>query len=101
MIRFHKEAAEELESSALFYESQKSGLGSRFLEAVSIALKTIQSHPNAWAGLKSRTYSLRRCSLKQFPYGLIYEVKNQDIVIWAVAHLARKPGYWKKGRQKG
>jgi len=36
----------------------------------------------------------RRCRTKRFPYGLIYRCKGDEILIVAVAHLHRRPGYW-------
>jgi mRNA-degrading endonuclease RelE of RelBE toxin-antitoxin system len=38
--------------------------------------------------------SARRCLIKRFPYGVIYGVDKDKIVIIAVAHLHRKPDYW-------
>ena len=38
---------------------------------------------------------VRRCQTKQFPYGIIYTIENDDIIIIAVAHLHREPEYWK------
>jgi toxin ParE1/3/4 len=37
----------------------------------------------------------RKYIVKKFPYLLIYKVKKGCIYILAVAHGARKPGYWK------
>ena len=38
---------------------------------------------------------VRRCRMNRFPYGLIYAVDNGDILVLAVAHLHREPGYWR------
>jgi len=32
--------------------------------------------------------------IKSFPYGIIYQAKEEEIVIVAVANLHRKPNYW-------
>jgi len=32
--------------------------------------------------------------LKRFPYGVIYAVKGDHILVIALAHLHRKPAYW-------
>jgi hypothetical protein len=37
----------------------------------------------------------RRCLLRRFPYGLIYALDQDDILILAVAHTRREPGYWR------
>jgi hypothetical protein len=31
-----------------------------------------------------------------FPYRLIYRVEGEEIRIYAVAHVRRKPGYWRR-----
>jgi hypothetical protein len=36
-----------------------------------------------------------RCRVNRFPYGLVYEVSGEEIVIVAVMHLHRRPGYWR------
>jgi hypothetical protein len=32
--------------------------------------------------------------LKRFPYGIVYQIRGDEISIVAVAHLHRQPGYW-------
>ena len=51
----------------------------------------IQQFPLAWHPLSANT---RRCRLKRFPYGVIYAVEANKILVLAIAHLHRKPGYW-------
>ena len=31
-----------------------------------------------------------------FPYGILYTVERDSILILAVMHCSRKPGYWKR-----
>ena len=39
---------------------------------------------------------IRRYRLSRFPYGLIYTINNDDILVLAVAHLHRlRPDYWR------
>lgn len=42
-----------------------------------------------------RDHGFRRVNLHRFPYYLPFSVEDDEIVILAVAHHARKPGYWK------
>ena len=37
---------------------------------------------------------VRRCLLARFPYGLIYGLDGEMLVVVAVAHLHREPRYW-------
>jgi hypothetical protein len=44
--------------------------------------------------LGSRSARVRRYRLNRFPYGLVYAVLDNEIVIVAIMHLHRKPDYW-------
>ena len=40
--------------------------------------------------------NVRRFILPGYPYDLIYAVLAEEIVILAVAHHSRQPGYWQE-----
>jgi len=84
-------AQAELDDAYLWYEAQSNGLGDRFLAEVVHAFGLIQQFPNAWHPLSANT---RRCRLKRFPYGVVYSVDGDGVVVLAIAHLHREPGYW-------
>jgi toxin ParE2 len=90
--RFHPEAESELHEAYDYYEAKREGLGGRFGEAFREALARVLQRPLAW-GLLEAPYRL--CRLKRFPYGILYEPREEEVVIVAVMHLHRKPGYWK------
>lgn len=37
---------------------------------------------------------VRRFILSGYPYDLVYSVQAEEIVILAIAHHSRQPGYW-------
>src|SRR5262249_7084244 len=74
-----------------YYEEKRIGLGDEFAQEVYSAINRILAHPNAWTRLSSRT---RRCRTKRFHYGVVYQIRTEGILIVAVMHLSRKPGYW-------
>ena len=39
--------------------------------------------------------TFRRKLLRRFPFQLIYEVTAEEVLLVAVAHLRRRPGYWR------
>jgi hypothetical protein len=49
--------------------------------------------PEAWPVWPGRT-DVRPRVLQRFPYSIIYLVERNEIVIVAVAHHKRRPGYW-------
>jgi mRNA-degrading endonuclease RelE of RelBE toxin-antitoxin system len=91
-IEFLKIAQIELDDSFDYYEFQQENLGYRFLYEIKNAIERIKIYPNAWHKITENT---RRCLLKNFPYGIIYQIKNDKILIVAVANLHRVPNYWK------
>lgn len=91
-VRFSASARQELLESALYLEQQEPGLGDRFMGHVERAANLIEQHPNAWSRIGR---DLRRCRLVVFPYGLIYRIRADGVEIIAVAHDARRPGYWR------
>jgi hypothetical protein len=51
---------------------------------------------NATAGASISGDGLtRRALVARFPYQVVYRIRPGEIVIVAVAHLKRRPGYWK------
>lgn len=88
---FEEHALQELRDAIAYYEAVDLGLGNRFRAAVLSAISLIRQFPNAWPQLSAST---RRCRAKQFPYGIIYRIKNDQIEIVAVAHFSREPNYW-------
>ena len=89
--RFLKPAEEELIEAALYYESASTGLGNDFLDDVQLAIDSLREYPHAGAVIDPQ---LRRKLLSRFPFGLVYAVAAKEIVIVAVAHYGRRPGYW-------
>jgi plasmid stabilization system protein ParE len=91
LVTFLKPAQTELDDAYLYYEDLSKGLGESFLIEIIQTIKRIQKNPTSWAPFSENT---RRCLTHKFPYGIIYQLRNNKIVIVAIAHLHRKPGYW-------
>jgi plasmid stabilization system protein ParE len=88
---FHPSAQIELDQAIDYYESCELDLGLQFSREVYSVVERIVRFPTAWSSFSSRT---RRCLTTRFPYGVIYQIKEDNIRIIAVAHLSRRPGYW-------
>lgn len=95
-LEIRQEALQEVEAAFLYYENQVRGIGSKFLNALEEGYKLILSNPKAWTVIEHGHPPLHRCLLRRFPYGLIYMLDEKKLIVVAVMHLARKPGYWKK-----
>jgi plasmid stabilization system protein ParE len=93
---FYPDAERELNEAVDYYNKCKEGLGLEFAKEIFFAVENIVSFPKAWTVLSKNT---RRCLLNRFPYGIIYQIKEKEIIIIAVMHLNRKPKYWKKRKE--
>ena len=95
-VRFHPDALAELEADAVWYESRERGLGSEFWDAVERVAIGAAEDPDRWPLFPDVRPSLkvRRRVLRRFPYVLAFKVYGPDLVVIAVAHARRRPGYW-------
>ncbi len=90
--RFTSSALTELRQATLYYEQRENGLGAAFLNEIEATLNRILKYPGAWHQLSSRT---RRCRTHRFPFGLIYQIRTDEILITSVMDLRRDPESWK------
>jgi hypothetical protein len=90
------EAEQEIDEAVDYYERKQDGLGLDFLSKVQDAYHHILASPTRWPLISKR---VRRYLLDQFPYGVIYEVRNDLVLVIAVMHLKRRPGYWRRRRR--
>lgn len=90
-IRILDEATDELDDAFSYYEYTQENLGHSFISSFRESVALIKFYPNGWHPLSDKT---RRCLVKKFPYGIIYQVREDEILIVAVANLHRKPNYW-------
>ncbi len=91
-INFLEIAQIELDDAIEYYNYELPGLGDAFLTEALNALDRIGEFPEAWHPSSKRT---RRCQTRRFPYGIIYQIREQEILVVAIAHFHRKPDYWK------
>jgi plasmid stabilization system protein ParE len=91
-VRLHSEAEAEMIDAAVWYEQQQQALGERFLASVQDGITRIKINPRLFPVAEE---SARRCLLQTFPFSIIFEIKPDMLVIIAVMHHRRDPGYWK------
>ena len=88
---FHPEALAEYKEAALYYAASQAGLEQRFIVAVEHAVQQITESPERWRIVDA---DIRRCLTKVFPYAVLYTIESDYILIIAVMHCHREPGYW-------
>ncbi len=90
---FHPEAKEEFLESISYFEECRLGLGLEFSKEIFSTIQRILHFPSAWSKFSENT---RRCLANRFPYGVIYQIVKEEVIIIAVMQLNREPDYWKK-----
>lgn len=96
-VELHAGAIRDLDDAIDWYEAQRPGLGVVFLREVARAFEVIAEYPQmwpVWPGRSSRP-RVRRFVLQRFPYSIAYIAQRQRVLILAVAHGRRRPGYWR------
>ena len=91
-IRLLREAEEELRLAAQFYEEAQPGLGQALIVEVRRAKDLIAAYPLA-AGIERGEIRVR--SIARFPYRIYYRVRAEEIVVIAIGHRRRRPGFWR------
>jgi len=86
------EALAEAEAAAEWYAARSPKAAAGFVAEVEAAIATILRIPAAWPAFDHGT---RRYLLRRFPYSVVYRIDPDRILIVAVAHGHRRPGYWR------
>jgi len=93
---FLDEALEEYESAVVYYEMREPGLGTRVVreleEALSLALEFPESCPPVQE--VAATHLVRALLLRSFPLKVVYAAREGTLIVVAVFHGKRRPGYW-------
>ena len=90
-VRLLTIAKQELDDAVAWYDERTPGLGREFLDEIDRAVRRAAAFPMSCTEMEP---DVRRCLLARFPYGLIFGVDQETLVIVAVAHLHREPRYW-------
>ncbi|MDH5552382.1 MAG: type II toxin-antitoxin system RelE/ParE family toxin [Nitrosomonas sp.] len=89
---FHQAASVELVEAAEFYDSKVAGLGESFVIEVQLIVSFVQEQPLVGSNVFK---NFRSIVLARFPYSVVYMVESERILVLAIAHQRRRPGYWR------
>ena len=92
IVRFLEPAEADFVEAIAYYNLQSEGLGYEFAAEVKRTMGRIVQYPNAWRPLSQRT---RCCRTNRFPYGLIYQIREGEILVVAIQNLYRHPESWR------
>ncbi|MGO1544019.1 MAG: hypothetical protein ACTHXA_06725 [Gulosibacter sp.] len=96
--REHPAAREEYLDALASHDDQESGLGDRLADDLDNGVDFIREWPDSAPLYRGhqRSPRLRLKGTVVFPYGIIFFVRDDEVVVVAYAHERRRPGYWRK-----
>ena len=90
-VSLHPEARAELIAARSWYYERSPLSSVAFSHAVDHAISRIRESPNSFP---MADYGTRKLVLQRFPFNVFYRISEAEIVVVAVAHQKRRPGYW-------
>ena len=91
-VEFDVAARAEFDDAFDWYAHQNLGAAIGFASEVDAAVDLITADPGHYPG----TYAgCQCCALRRYPYRVIYYRTQSRVIIVAVAHAKRRPGYWR------
>ncbi len=89
---FHPEALNEYTEAVQYYTEQRIEVAQAFINAIEDTVYRIRESPTRYPVIDE---DIQRCMVRKFPYGVLYTLEPNYILIVAVMHCSREPGYWK------
>jgi toxin ParE1/3/4 len=87
-----RQAKLDVSKAVDWYEAQREGLGTEFIESVDECVGRIGANPLAYRVVSGDN---RRANLERFPYALFYKVRDEVVVV-ACLHAKRSPSLAKE-----
>ena len=92
VVRYIDEAREEFLHEVTYFTAVSPRLGRRFDDAVQKAEALAAEFADAGLPYK---FGTRRVFPGRFKFSIVYVVREDEVVVLAVAPFRRKPGYWR------
>jgi plasmid stabilization system protein ParE len=90
-IKLHPHAHAELRAARKWYYERSPLSAFAFAQTIQNAISRIKDAPNIFP---VSDHGTRKFLLQRFPFNIFYRTGETEIVIVAVAHQKRRPGYW-------
>ena len=90
---FHPEARLEYLDAAAYYAAARPGLGAEFSREIESVIAQICEAPTRWGFFEQ---DVRRCLARRFPFAVLYSIEGDYLLIVAIMHCSREPGYWRR-----
>ena len=92
VLEYLEEAVAEAAAANEWYAPRSAAASAGFEAELDAAELAIRELPQAWP---PSNHGTRRYLLRRYPFGIVYRVESTRILIIAIAHGHRRPGYWR------
>ena len=86
-VRVRPEAELDLLVASGWYEAQRQGLGSDFLDDLSLVIASLANNALLYAELSE---GVRRVFAHRFPYAVSYQVLGSEVIVISILHMRRQ-----------
>lgn len=93
VLEFHPEAEEDARNAREWYAERSPVAARAFLAELIGVAERVAEMPARYPAYLAGT---RRCFFPQFPFSLIYRMTEARVIVIAIAHHRRRPGFWAK-----
>jgi plasmid stabilization system protein ParE len=91
-VDLHPRAIHDAREARRFYGRASVALAIQFMDELDAAIARIAAAPQMWS---PHLHGTRMCRLRRFPYHVVYAEGVAAVLVVAVAHNRRRPGYWR------
>ncbi len=91
-VDYRPGARRDFDESFDWYSERSTRAAIRFANAVDAALTVVAADPERFTAVDELH---RECPVRRFPFRIVYRVVEHRVLVVAIAHAKRRPGYWK------
>ncbi len=91
-IEYLSGARADFDEAFDWYAERSVGAAIRFASAVEVALEAVVKDPDRFPRVSG---GCAYCALRRYPFRIVFRNDPQRLVVVAIAHAKRRPGYWR------
>jgi len=93
-VSLHEEAALELDRAIEWYAERSAAASESFLRDMLELLRRVSDAPHSFSRYVRGTH--RAVTPSVFPYSIVYLDESECVLVVAIVHARRRPGYWRQ-----
>jgi len=94
-LRYHPLFGSDVIEAANWYDERSAGLGESFATNVARAVENLASDPTRFGRTPA---GIHYCRIERFPYIILFDVDDDEVLLLGVLHTARSYDKWKRSR---